>query len=132
VRVAQSFLINMLKSVTGVVVGYLLFAVSAALLFLASGRDPHQEQGIGFVVFSVVYGMVFAAAGGYAAGAIAGRKPRLHGGAVALVLALGATVSFLAQPGAGSRWSQITALVLMAPAALVGGIARSKHKGSTL
>ncbi len=109
------------------VVGYLLFAVSAALLFLATGRDPHQEQDISFFVFSVVYGMAFAGAGGYVAGAIADRKPRLHGGAVALIVALGATASLLAQPGAGSKWSQATALLLMAPAALVGGIVRSKH-----
>jgi hypothetical protein len=115
----------MMKSVAGVVAGYLLFAVSGGLLFWASGRDPHREQSIGFVVFSVVYGMVFAGAGGYVAGAIAGRKPRLHGGAVALVLALGAAVSLLAQPGAGSRWSQVAALVLMAPAALAGDIVRS-------
>jgi putative membrane protein (TIGR04086 family) len=120
----------MLKSVMGVVVGYLLFAVSAALLFLASGRDPHQEQDISFVVFSVVYGMVFAGAGGYVAGAIAGRKPGLHGGAVAFIVAFGAAASFLAQPGRGSRWSQVTALVLMSPAALVGGLVRSQHKAS--
>jgi putative membrane protein (TIGR04086 family) len=120
----------MLKSVTGVVAGYLVFAVSAGLLFWASGRDPHQEQDLSFVVLSVVYGMAFAGAGGYMAGAIAGREPRLHGGAVALILALGATVSFLAQPGAGSRWSQVTALFLMAPAALVGGIVRSRHKAT--
>jgi len=120
----------MLRSVTAVVVGYLVFAVSAALLFLVSGRDPHQQQDISFVVLSVVYGMVFAGAGGYVAGTIAGRKPRLHGAAVGLVVALGATASLLAQPGAGSRWSQTTALVLMAPAALVGGIVRSKHSAS--
>ena len=108
--------------------GYLLFAVSAGLLFWATGRDPHREQDLSFVVLTVVYGMVFAGAGVYVAGAIAGRKPGLHGGAVALILALGATVSFLAQPGAGSRWSQVTALFLMAPSAFVGGIVRGKHK----
>jgi hypothetical protein len=116
----------MLKSVIGVVVGYLVFAVSAALLFVASGRDPHQEQGIGFVVFTVVYGVIFAAIGGYVAGVIARRKPGLHGAVVALVLAVGATTSFLTQPGAGSRWTQVAALVLMAPAAFVGGIVRSR------
>jgi putative membrane protein (TIGR04086 family) len=120
----------MLKSVAGVVVGYLLFAVSAVVLFMATGRDPHREQDLSFVVFSVVYGMAFAGAGGYVAGAIAGRNPRVHGGAVALIVALGAAVSFLAQPGAGSRWSQVTALVLMAPAALGGGIVRSRRNAS--
>jgi hypothetical protein len=115
---------NMLKSVAGVVVGYLVVAVSAALLFWATGRDPHQEQGLGFIVFSVLYGMAFAATGGIVAGTIARRRPRQHAAAVALILALGATASLLAQPGAGSRWSQMTALIFMAPAALAGGFLR--------
>jgi peptidoglycan/LPS O-acetylase OafA/YrhL len=114
---------QMLRSVTGVVAGYLLFAVSAFTLFRISGRDPHQEPDLTFAVLSILWGMVFAFAGGYAAGTIAGRRPRLHGGVVALILALGATASFLAEPGEGSRWSQ-AALALMAPAALLGGIAR--------
>ena len=115
----------MVKSIAGVLVGYLVFAVSAVLLFWATGRDPHREQGIGFVVFSVVYGIAFAAAGGFVAGTIAARKPRQHAAAVALILAIGASASLLAQPGAGSRWSQLTALIFMAPAALAGGFVRS-------
>ena len=118
----------MLRSVTGVIAGYLLFAVSAFALFRVSGRDPHQEQDLTFAVVSVLWGMGFAFAGGYASGAIAGRRPRLHGGVVALILVLGATASLLAQPGKGSRWSQAAAIVLMAPAALVGGMARGKGR----
>jgi putative membrane protein (TIGR04086 family) len=117
---------SMLRSVAGVVAGYLLFAVSAVLLFWASGRDPHREQALSFVVFSVVYGMAFAALGGYLAAAIADRRRRLHGGVLALIIAIGATVSFLAQPGAGSRWSQLTAILFMAPAAVLGGYVRSE------
>jgi len=106
--------------------GYLLFAVSAFALFRISGRDPHQAQDLTFALLSVAWGVAFAFAGGYVAGVIAGRRPRLHGGAVALILALGATASILAQPGKGSRWSQAAAIALMAPAALVGGVAREK------
>jgi len=118
----------MLKSLAAVFTGYLLFAVSAVALFQVSRRDPHRAQDIAFVVFSVLYGMAFAFAGGYVAAAIAGRRPLLHGGAVALILALGAAVSFLAQPAAGSRWSQVTAFVLMAPSAFAGGVMRSKRR----
>lgn len=106
--------------------GYLLFAVPAFALFQVSGRDPHQEQDLTFAAFSILWGMAFAFAGGYAAGALAGRRPRLHGGAVALILALGATASMLAQPGKGARWSQAAAVVLMAPAALAGGMVRGR------
>jgi predicted membrane protein len=119
----------MLKGVVGVIAGYMVFAISAVALFQVSRRDPHRAQDMGFVVFSVLYGMAFAFAGGYLAAAVAGRKPRQHAAAVALILALGATVSFLAQPGAGSRWSQIAALVLMTPSAFAGGVVRSKGSG---
>ena len=119
---------QMLRSATGVVAGYLLFAVSAFALFRVSGRDPHQQQDLTFAVLSVALGTAFAFAGGYVAGAIARRRPRLHGGVVALILALGATTSILAQPGTGSWWSQAAAIVFMAPAALFGGIAREKSR----
>jgi len=121
-------MINMLRSVAGVVVGYLVFAVSAFSMFRLSGRDPHQAQGLAFAAFSVVCGMAFAFAGGYAAGVIAGRKARAHGGAVAVLIALGATASILSQPGAGSKWSQAAALALMAPSAFVGGVIRGKGR----
>ena len=114
----------------GVVVGYLVFAISAFAMFRVSGRDPHQEQDLAFAVFSVVWGMLSAFAGGYGAGLIAGRRPRLHGGVVAVILAMGASASILAQPGKGSRWTQYAAIVLMAPAAFAGGVVREKRSGS--
>lgn len=120
----------MLRSVTGVVVGYLVFAVSAFAMFRMSGRDPHREQDFMFMAFSVAWGAAFAFAGGYLAGVIAGRKARLHGAAVAAIVALGATASILAQPGAGSKWSQAAALAVMAPAALLGGVVRGRSHPS--
>jgi hypothetical protein len=117
----------MLRSIAAVFTGYLLFAVTAVALFQFSRRDPHREQDLVFVALSVLYGMAFAFSGGYLAAVIAGRKPRQHAGGVALILALGAAVSFLAQPGAGSRWSQMAAFVLMAPSALAGGVVRSRR-----
>ncbi len=120
----------MLRSVVGVVVGYLVFAVSALAMFRLSGRDPHEVQDTAFAVLSIVGGSAFSFAGGYLAGVIAGRKARLHGGAVGAIVALGATASILAQPGAGSKWSQVAAVALMAPAALAGGVVRSRSNPS--
>jgi hypothetical protein len=113
---------QLLKGIVGALVGYAVFAVSAVVWFRISGRDPHQAQALGFMVLSVAYGMIFATAGGHAAAAIAGRRPRVYGGVVALLIASGATVSLLAQPGSGALWSQLTALTLMAPAAFAGGV----------
>jgi hypothetical protein len=111
-----------LRSVGAVIAGYLVFGISAAVLFPATRHDPHAPASTGFMVATTIYGMVFAAAGGYLAARIAGRRPRAHAVAVAAIIALGALVSLIASPGAGSTWSQTAAIFFMAPAAIVGGV----------
>jgi hypothetical protein len=116
-----------MKSVLAVLVGYLIFAVSAIVLFQFSGVDPRQEPEIGFRIWSTVYGVVFALAAGYVAARIAGSKEVRHASAVACILAVIATVSLIAQPGHGSLWSQIAALGFMTPAAILGGLIRARQ-----
>jgi hypothetical protein len=64
--------------------------------------------------------MLFAALGGYVAQRIgtAAWKPAI---ALAVVIAVGAIASILGSPGTESRWSQWSAVILMAPSALIGG-----------
>jgi hypothetical protein len=121
---------KILQSVLAVILGYAVFAASAVLLFDAAGRDPHAPQKLGFVVFAVFYGVTFAGLGGLLATHIAPVKGTLHAGFVALIIALGAIVSLVARPGAGSTWSQWTALVLIAPSAWAAAVvfARRVHK----
>ena len=116
-----------MKSVLAVLAGYLVFGVSAILLFQLAGVDPRQEPGLGFRIWSTLYGVLFALAGGYLAARIAGKKEILHASAVACVLAAIATVSLIAQPGHGSLWSQIAALGFMTPAAILGGVLRARQ-----
>jgi hypothetical protein len=118
---------KILKSVVGVIVGYLVFAVSTFSLFRFSGRDPHEPQNLGFMLLSIGVGMAVAGAGGYLAGVIAGRSSGAHGVALAVLIASGATASILGQSG-GSHWSQIAALTLMAPAAIVGGVLHARGR----
>ncbi len=108
---------NTVRSVAAVLIGYVVFAGSAVLLFNAAGRDPHAPQSLGFIIFTVVYGILFAGLGGLLAARIAPKKPTVHAALVSLLIALGATVSLLAAPGAGSTWSQWAALIFMAPSA---------------
>ena len=100
-------------------------------LFQLSGRDPHAPQPLWFVVTSVVYGMVFAALGGFVAARVAPARGLRHAAGVAILLALGASVSLLASSGDDATWSQWTALALMAPSAYVGGrfAARGPRRG---
>jgi hypothetical protein len=117
-----------LRSVSAVLVGYLIFALSAVALFQLTGRDPHATQPLWFTISAVIYGIVFAGVGGAVAAWIAPQRPWLHAGVVAGILALGATVSLVAS--AGATWSQWAALVVMAPAAWLGGRLTTGSRGT--
>ncbi|HEY4303727.1 MAG TPA: hypothetical protein VGM82_04635 [Gemmatimonadaceae bacterium] len=110
----------MTRIIIGVVVGYVIFAVSAALLFQLSGHSPHGVVSNQFMLLSIVYGMLFAALGGWVAEKI-GRTPWKAAIAVMAVIAVGAIVSLLTSPSSDARWSQWSAVIVMAPSALIGG-----------
>ena len=110
------------RSILGVFLGYVVFAVSAVVLFHAAGRDPHSQQDLWFTAAAILYGMAFAAVGGLIAALIAGRRPVLHAAIVGVILAAGALASLVSRPGAGAIWSQVSAIFLMAPSVFVGGV----------
>ena len=120
------------RSVLAVLCGYAVFALSAFAFFRLSGQPPHQEAPMSVMLASVAVGMVFAVLGGYLAAWLARRRPLAHGVAVALVLALGAAISLLSTLGNGAIWSQVCALVFMAPCAVFGGWLRSKQRAGSL
>ena len=109
-----------------IIVGYLVFGLSAVLLFQLAHVDPHQQPGVGFMIGSTLYGIVFAGAAGYVAARIAGKRELAIAGAVAGIIAFLALISILAQPGLPTYWSQLAAMILMAPAAVVGGWMRTR------
>lgn len=92
---------------------------------------PHAVASVPFMVVSITSGVAFAIAGGYVAGWLAGRRPLAHGVAVAALLALGVGVSLTSTLGRGAVWSQVAALALMAPSAVLGGWLRARHRGRT-
>jgi hypothetical protein len=109
-----------MRTFLAVVAGYLIFAGSAVLLFHLTNVDPHSSASLGFKAFTMAYGLAFAFVSGFVAGHIARRTDLACGIALALVIALGATISMLARPGAGALWTQTAALLLFAPASLAG------------
>ena len=115
------------RGLVAVLAGYLVFALRAVLLFQLSGADPHAHQNGPFTVFAVLYGMTFAAIGGMLTARLAPSRPPVHRVLLSVLIALGATVSLIASPGAGATWSQWGALLLMAPcASLAPGIMGSR------
>ena len=119
-----------MKSLLAVLIGYLVFGISAVVLFQVAGVDPHQQPGIGFRIGSTVYGVFFAILAGYSAARIAGKNEIKHSVGVACIIALLAGISILAQPRIESHWSQYSALILMAPAATLGGWLRTRQTGT--
>ena len=118
----------MIRSIVSIIGGYLIFAVSAALLFQLSGVDPHKPPDTTFIVISIIYGCVFAALGGYVSGLSARQNEIKHSIALTILLAAIATISlFFAQ---GDRWTEISTIFLMAPCAIIGGFLRKKQKGT--
>ena len=117
----------MVRSILAVVTGYLIFALSSFVFFQVSGQAPHQAASMRVMVGSIAFGMAFALLAGYVAAWIAGRRPLVHGIAVAVLLALGAAISLLSTFGSGAVWSQTAALVLMAPCAVLGGWLRMRQ-----
>jgi hypothetical protein len=106
------------RLVVGVALGYVVFAVSAIAIFLLTGHDPHGPASAAFKVGSSIYGMAFAALGGYLATRLA-RTPTA-GTSVGVVIAALAALSVVLDRQ-GVWWSQVAALALMAPSAAIAG-----------
>jgi len=107
------------RGILGAVVGYAIFAAPAALMFNLMGWDPHAAASLTVIVASTVVGMIAAAVGGYVATRIG--RARWAGVVVAAMIVMGALISLASRPGGGAIWSQLVALLLLAPAALLGG-----------
>jgi hypothetical protein len=110
-----------LRSIAAVVAGYLVFALSAAALFQLTGVNPHASASPTFMILTTLFGIVFAALGGMLAVRLSASRSSIQGWAVGALIALGAAASLIFSPATDARWSQVTAILLMAPAASLGG-----------
>jgi hypothetical protein len=110
-----------MRSVAAIVAGYLVFALSAAALFVLTGQDPHAAAHPSFMLTSVMVGVIFAMIGGYLAGRIVPEHPRRHAAAVGLLIAIGAFVSLAIRKPEAATWSQFAAITIMAPSAALAG-----------
>jgi hypothetical protein len=115
----------MSRSILAIVVGYLVFAVPAFLLFRLTGHDPHAPATAVFVLLTIVFGVIVAFGAGYVAALIGRRSPIWHSAAVGIVLAGIALLSMALQWGRGGLWTQAAAVLVMAPSASLGGFLRA-------
>jgi ABC-type Mn2+/Zn2+ transport system permease subunit len=108
----------MLRTIAGIVVGYLIFAVPSFLLFRLTHTDPHAPAPVMFEGIAIILGMVFASLAGYFGTTISRRRTMWVAFTIAAILAAGAIFSMIAT---GVNWSPMWALICMAPAAVAGG-----------
>ena len=111
----------MVRSIMAVIVGYLIFGVSAVLIFKVPQADPHAPASPTFMIITTFLGMVAALLAGVVAANLAPQNGLRHAVIVSVIIAAGSIISVYAMPGAGTAWSQTAALILMAPSATVGG-----------
>ena len=116
----------MIRSIAAVAAGYVVFGGSAALLFELSGQQAHGPASTAFKVGSIIWGVVFALIAGWLTARIAIRRPATHAAVLAGLIAAGAVISLAFSARDAATWSQVAALVLMAPAAWIGGAAAQR------
>jgi hypothetical protein len=115
-----------MRTISGVILGYLVFAVPVFLLFRVTHQDPHAATIKGFEITAIVYGMFFAFLAGYWGTGIAGRGTLVAATIIAIIMAALAIASMMAK---GISWSPVSALVCMVPTELVGGYVRTRREG---
>lgn len=112
---------------SGAVLGYLLFAVMTFLLFRVTNTDPHAPASISFEICAIVFGLLVALLAGYLASFIGGRPHYIAAWIVGGLVAIGSVV-WIARTVVA--WPQVTALLFMAPAAVLGGRAYAIRRRS--
>jgi hypothetical protein len=111
------------RCVAGWILGYLISAVSSALLFIVGRIPPEKPATTAVMWFTAIYGVVFAVIGA-AVGASFSRKNALGiGAAIALTIGVVAMWSWYETPD-HSHWTHLIAIFLMAPAAQFGSLTR--------
>ena len=117
-----------MRTISGVILGYLIFAVPAFLLFPVTHHDPHAPASISFEIPAIAYGIFFAFLAGYCGNAIAGRCDMLVAIIIAVIIALIALASMIAM---GVGWSPVSAIVFNIPSELLGGYLLIKRRRRT-
>jgi len=117
---------NWIRSVVAVGLGFGIFVIGSYMPRGAAAEHPGAPATLGLVVGSIAYGAVFAALGGLTAASVAGRRPFAHALVVAGLIAIAGLVHPWLEPGADPRWLDLSAPLVMAPAAALAGWARSR------
>jgi len=108
-----------LKSTSGAVLGWLLFAVAERFMLAIARLSPDEAPDPRVQVLLTLFGMLAAGAAGATAGVVAGKRPVWHSALVAaLIVITGVAVLF----ARGAGWKTPAILALLGPSAVAGGL----------
>jgi hypothetical protein len=116
----------MIRKILAVIISYVIFAASAVLLFNLTGQKPHAEATVNFKIITAAYGIFFSVLSGLVLQLIAQTKSLTLNFVLAFIMAAFAAISLLTS--GGSHWTQLFAIIIFAPASLLGGVIYLKRK----
>jgi hypothetical protein len=116
----------MIRKILGVVAGYAIFVATSIALFKFSGKDPHEQATINFQILTAIYGATFSFLGGLVLQLIAKTRNLNLNYILAIIIAGFATFSLIKSDG--SHWTQLFAIIIFAPASILGGLFFNKAK----
>ena len=114
------------RSIVAVALGFAVFVIGSFMPRSAVSDHPSVPPTLGLAAGAIAYGAVFGALAGLTAASVAGRRPLAHSVVVAGLIALAALIHPWLEPGVNPRWLDLSALLIMAPAAVLAGWARSR------
>jgi hypothetical protein len=115
-----------IRSIVAVGLGFGIFLIGSFMPRSAASVHAGEPITFGLVAGSIAYGAVFAALGGLTAASLPGRRPFEHALVVAGMIAVAGLVHPWLEPGLDPRWLDVSAVLVMAPAAALAGWARSR------
>ena len=115
-----------IRSIVAVALGFAVFVVGSFMPRGGVAEHPGVPPTLGLAAGAIAYGAVFAALGGLTAASLGGRRPLAHAMVVAGLITLAALIHPWLEPGANPRWLDLSAVLIMAPAAVLAGWARSR------
>jgi hypothetical protein len=111
---------SIFRSIIAVIIGYATFVVTAVALFQLSGIDPHADPSLGFIILTIIYGMLFSLIGGFMTQLISKSGNLIANYALAGIITGFATFSLFKTTG--NHYSQFAAIFLFAPTSILGGL----------
>lgn len=109
----------MIRKILAVIISYIIFAASAVLLFSFTDQEPHADATVNFKIITAVYGIFFSVLSGLILQLIAQTNNLALNFILAFIIAAFASVSLLTS--GGSHWTQLFAIIIFAPASILGG-----------